>query len=427
MQLNREYNKKLRPHYEQTKFFLSKKRYRVAVAGRGSGKTEIARKILVGKMTERKVHPGALYLYGLPTQDQARRVAWEPLLKMIPEALIKGTPNQARMTLTLINGATLKCAGLEKPHRLEGVQYDGVIIDESSDVKPGVFDVNLGPAMTHRNAWALRIGVPKRRGIGGAEFRDFFLRGLRGDPDIDSFTWKSSTVLSPEEIEKKKQVMSLQDYNEQYEASWENAQGLIYYAFSDRNIDPAAIYMQHLPIYVLQDFNVSPMSWCLAHFIHGVLYVFDEIYELNINTASTLSLLHKRYPFHEAGWRFIGDASQKGRHTSSNVTDYMIIEADERFKPKTLIKPKKNPYIYDRFACVNAALCNAKGTIRIRINPKCKKLIRDLEMYAYKPLTSDPDQSNKELSHISDALGYGVVVLMPMESDNQNTGKVIIA
>ena len=42
------------------------------------------------------------------------------------------------------------------------------------------------------------------------------------------------------------------------------------------------------------------------------------------------------------------------------------------------------------------------------INPSCKELINDLEKVTNKPNTREIDKSNKELSHMTDALGYSI-------------------
>src|SRR5262249_24890285 len=39
------------------------------------------------------------------------------------------------------------------------------------DIKPGTVDLTILPALTWRNGWLWRIGVPKRFGIGAKEFR----------------------------------------------------------------------------------------------------------------------------------------------------------------------------------------------------------------------------------------------------------------
>ncbi len=61
----------------------------------------------------------------------------------------------------------------------------------------------------------------------------------------------------------------------------------------------------------------------------------------------------------------------------------------------------RNPFVFDRVNNLNRLL--SKG--RIIIDPKCKKLINDLEKVTWKG--SDLDQkSDHLLTHVSDSLGY---------------------
>ena len=77
--------------------------------------------------------------------------------------------------------------------------------------------------------------------------------------------------------------------------------------------------------------------------------------------------------------------------------------------------PNSNPPVRARINSVNARLKATDGTIRVRIDPKCRHLVRDLEGVQYKKGTGDIDKAGApDLSHISDAFGYYVHRLHPM-------------
>ena len=57
-----------------------------------------------------------------------------------------------------------------------------------------------------------------------------------------------------------------------------------------------------------------------------------------------------------------------------------------------------------RFA--ELVICSASGRRRLKVNPRCRDLIRDLKFMVYKEGTDQPDKSDPERSHHSDALGY---------------------
>ena len=53
-------------------------------------------------------------------------------------------------------------------------KIDGIVIDESCDQDPKLFDLSVSPALEHRKAFCRRIGVPKRAGHGAATFKKCF-------------------------------------------------------------------------------------------------------------------------------------------------------------------------------------------------------------------------------------------------------------
>jgi hypothetical protein len=364
-----------------------------------------------------KPWPDPLYFYALPTRDQAKRVAWGALKALVPPAWIpQHGISETELSITTIFGSKLVLLGMDKPARAEGVQYDGGVVDECSDQRPGVFERSLGPAMTHRNPWCWRIGVPKRAGVGAVDFKEAFDLGLKGeDPDLASYTWPSSDILSREQLRFFAQHLDPRDYNEQYNASWESVGGMVFHCYSDVHNVADIVFRPDLPILVGSDFNVDPMCWVLAQSCGGELKVFDEIHISNCNTQQALNELHRRYGTHENGWRFYGDASGRARHTSAAKSDYLTIRGDERFKNARVYYPLSNPSIADRFAACNAMFENALGIRRMHIHPRCVRLRKDLLVRAYKEGTREP-QDPLGVGHITDALGYIIHQLFPVRA-----------
>jgi hypothetical protein len=92
------------------------------------------------------------------------------------------------------------------------------------------------------------------------------------------------------------------------------------------------------------------------------------------------------------------------------LTDYQVIRQYMQMhgvKVAGYRVPKANPAVRDRVQLVNARLRNAAGEIRLRVDAKCKELIRDFEDVRYIPSTMliDKDRDPKR-THLSDALGY---------------------
>lgn len=397
---------RLRYHQQQTKAWRTNARFVALAAGRGSGKTELARRRVVRFLNVKKPWSDPLYFYALPTMQQAKRVAWDAILRLIPPHWIKGVPNKSSMKIETIYGSCLYVVGMDKPHRVEGVQWDGGVVDESCDQRPGAFDKTLLPAFSHRNAWCWRIGVPKRHGIGAVEFKEFFDKGMAGEDGIESYTWKSEEILTPDQMAFFRSHMDERDFNEQFGASWESSSGAIFYAFSESvNVTPLVHYDPELPIVVGSDFNVDPMAWVIGHIVDDELYVFDELFLRNTNTQETLNYLYARYGQHQTGWEFYGDASGRARKTSASASDYAQIKRDARFKHALTFYNRRNPAVADRFASCNAMLRSAAGRARLYVHPRCKNLITDLKGRAYKEGTSAPNDKG-DVGHITDGLGY---------------------
>lgn len=405
----------LRPHPVQSRLWREAVRFKAVWAGRGSGKTELARRRVVLALAERKPWPDPIYFYALPTFAQAKRVAWRTLKRLVPAEWLARAPSESDLIIETKFGSSLYVIGMDKPHRVEGVQWDGGIIDESSDQKPGVFDLSFGPAFTHRHAWCWRIGVPKRQGVGAADFKAFCDRAVSGeDRDLAGYTWPSRDILTPEALRFAMDNLDAVDFSEQYEANWERAGGRIFHAYDDVLNVREVPYDPGATILVGSDFNVNPMCWVLAHLRGDELHVFDEVMIRDTNTPATLDHLHTRYGAgHTGDWEFYGDAAGRARHTNAAPTDYIIIRNDSRFPGRRVYYPRANPALRVRFAACNALLCNAAGRRRCFVHPRCKRLRADLRDRAYGSDGVTPGDYG-DLGHMSDALGYVVHRLFPI-------------
>jgi hypothetical protein len=416
-----------RPHLIQYSLWHTKARFAAVAAGRGSGKTELARRRIVRYLPVSKPWPDPYYFYALPTVNQARRVAWKQILALIPREWIKGEPNKSELRIETVFGSTLYIVGMDKPARIEGLQWDGGIIDESCDQRPQSFDLSVLPALSHRNGWCWRIGVPKRTGVGAADFKKFYERGLAGEGGIESFTWPSNDILTDQQLHDAKEYLDQVDYDEQYGANWQNASGLIFHAFSDENKLTGIAYDPTRPILVCSDFNVNPMCWALAQQCGDQVHFFGELFLRNCTTQKALDELWSRYGGrHKSEWWFFGDATGKARDTTASDSDYKQILNDSRFAQKRVYYPKVNPARKDRYASCNAMFCNANQVRRAFLDKdKCQRLLADVEGRAYKSGTFDPNDVG-DMGHMSDAAGYMLHKLFPVRIAGTNKPRTVL-
>lgn len=431
--------KKLRYHPGQWAAITSKARFINLFCGRRSGKTELAKRKMVLSLTQRKQWPKPLYIYAMPTYRQAKKVAWKDFLELIPKDWIL-EQNVMDLWIKTIFGSELYVVGMDTPQRVEGLGYDGVVVDEACDHKPGSFDLSIGPALADRSGWCWRIGVPKRTGNCSEECKLEFDRGYDpAFPDIESYTWKSSDILPPEEIATFRQRMDSKDFKEQFEASWEQAGGLIFYTFDkSKNVyEEICQYRPHLPLYIGMDFNVDPMCWVFGQCISDhpmfpgqkIITIFDELFVSNTNTPKSLEEMWNRYgDKHKGKWRFYPDASSTSEKTSAASSDYVHIInfCREKGLDFTIHAPRKNPRLKDRFSVTNAVICNTDEQRRLYVHPKCRRLISDLEYRAYKEGTMEPNDSDSRMGHMSDALGYLCWSEFPMHIEQGNSPSVLI-
>lgn len=420
---------KFRPHATQCALWKCSDRFVAVPAGRGSGKTELAKRRLVRYLAVKKDWSDPRYFYGAPTTDQAKMIAWEPLLALIPTEWVARV-DRSMLRIFTVFGSELRVVGMDRPQRVEGPQWDGIVLDESCDHRPGVFDRNVLPMLTHRKGWCWRIGVPKRQGSSAKEYRKFYEDAASGAlPESAGFTWPSSDILPPEALRMAREKMDPKDFREQFEARFETAGGQLFYAFDRRfNVRPCE-YRSSSPLIVSNDFNVDPMAWVIGHRKgpRGIEWI-DEIWLRNTNTRQALNTLWERYRLHSGGFEFYGDATSDQRHTSASESDYQQILMDKRFKAigRTLHYPKGNPSRLNRFAACNMMLCDANGDRRMHVDPKCVHLIDDLESRYCPPGESLPKDSG-DLGHPTDAMGYLVQTLFPLSIPVASSSEVYIS
>ncbi len=178
--------------------------------------------------------------------------------------------------------------------------------------------------------------------------------------------------------------------------------GQAYYSF-DRERHVGETEMVRGTIFVNMDFNVSPMTATIMQYYNNTFYIHDEAFLGAKGSSDTYQmsdwLIRKGYK----GASVIPDSTGKNRKTSGK-SDHDILK-DNGFK----VLSTRNPFVTDRVNNVNRLFTEN----RIIINPKCKKLINDLEKVSWKDNKLD-QKTDKLLTHISDGLGYGCWKLEPI-------------
>lgn len=178
---------------------------------------------------------------------------------------------------------------------------------------------------------------------------------------------------------------------------------LFYYAFERaKNCSEEAIYRPSLTVHANMDFNVGRMTTTFCH-RNGIYDDFFDEFELlgNSDTPQAAQEIIKRYGKENVIVTI--DASGKNRRTSG-ASDYQLL-LDAGFSKQNIRFKAQNPRFRERQLLVNGRI--DKGFIRI--NPKCKVLIKDLEQVEQSKLdfSKIKDKAGK-LTHASDTLDYYV-------------------
>jgi hypothetical protein len=406
----------LKLHKHQKTVMSSKARFRVVVAGRRWGKTQVA-KISLVKNAARKAKQ--IVWYVAPTYQQARDILWDDLKDSIPAAWVRKT-NETRMVIYLVNGSHIHLKGADKPDSLRGVGLNFVVIDEAQDVKEETWEMVLQPTLATTNGQAIFIGTPKsynwlyyRYMLGQ---RPRILKDKRGRPVPNEWqSWQFPTITSPfippREIEARRRDMDPKSFKQEFEASFEVMSGRVYYAF-DRNQHVGDYpFNPKLPIYIGMDFNVDPMSAVIVQEqSNGEIWVVDECVLYGSNVQETADELMRRFYRNINQISIYPDPAGNNRNHDRGETSLDILR-EAGFK--SIYFKRKHPLVADRVNSVNRLFITADGTIRLRINRTCRKFIDSAEQTIYKEGSREVDKSQGK-EHAMDAFGYFADFRHPM-------------
>ncbi len=402
----------------QFEVFTDEHRFIVLVAGRRWAKTTT----LITKLITKAFEKRGLYGYFAPTYKQAKLIAWDILKGISPREYVLKI-NESELCITYKNLSKIRLFGLDKAENLLGIKLHGALIDEYDQVKTNVYEAVIRPALSDSLGFCWFTGSPDCRKKRLKELFEDAKINPKKRAEWKTFHFRSvdGGYIPADEIENARATMDPRTFREQYEATFEDAMGRVYYAFNfDENVTERAKYNPHLTLRVFWDFNVDPFCVGFGHTYETIdpetrtkrfeLHVFDELVIRNSNTLEMCRAIADRYGKHVRGMVHYGDATSKARNTASSLSDYQIIYDFFRNQPGGCGMRFKdaNPSVKDRINAVNSMLQAADMKRRLFINPSCKKIIKDLMDVSYKEGTVEIDKSNLELTHASDGLGYWI-------------------
>ena len=443
-------------HPKQYAYLHCNKRINYVACGRRSFKTQAAMRRLALRAMKFSAYPDGRFFLCAPVQEQAEHIFWEGIKALIPDEFILGGRHngiwEGKHMIELINGAKIRVVGLDKPSRVEGKDWDGGVITEYGDCKPDVFGPHIRPMMM-RGGYIDIEGVPEGHNHFYREVmtaKDDIKRN--GDKSEYSFHhWKTSEVLhlwlgrekAAAELAHAMATLDLVTYRQEYDASFVEFVGLVYYAFNaDLHANERVHYNPNLPVCICFDFNVEPgVAVYLQEQVYrgkrsdvsrNITAAVGEIYiPRNSNTPTVCRKVladFERGPFknHTGEVHLHGDPQGGQRSTKTEAgSDWDIIEAylkpvfGSRLKNYVAIG---SPPVRPSVNAVNARLQTADGMIHMLIDAvNCPRLRDDFESVSVKEGTDG--EINKEdtaHTHLTDAVRYYMHEEHPLQNPNES-------
>lgn len=388
------------PRPQFTAFHGRNSRFGCMVAHRRAGKTvACVNELITRAIYSKKKRPR--YGYIGPYIKQAKKIAWE-YLKEYTEGITSKKPNESELTVRLAhNDAEICIYGADNPDAFRGLYFDGVVLDEFGDMAPSVWGTVLLPTLADRKGWAVFIGTPK----GKNHFYKIYKRA-KEEPHWFSYMLKASEsgLLSPEELLLQKGEMTDDEYEQEYECSFDAAVKGTYYAklialaeSEGRAPSAFADHDPNHPVFVAADlgYTDSTALWFWQERPDGLAIIdYDEAHSEALNFYFDL-LRTKPYRY-DTIW-LPHDARAKSLQTGrSTVEQFLEAEFPVRIGPKLDLQ--------DGIEAVRKMLP------RCYFSQKCENGIEALRAYRRKWDEETKSYSSKPehdwSSHGSDAFRY---------------------
>jgi hypothetical protein len=376
------------------------------------------------------VNAGLLGLIGAPSYPMLRDVTQRAIFEALDENEIPYDYLKQERLLTFTDtGSEVIFRSLDDPERLRGTNLAWFGIDELT--------------YCHEAAW-LRLQARLRHPL-ATELCGFGVWTPNG------FDWVYNRFIGPEKKEGYDAILASpfensylpSDFYKTLQHSYDSKfaaqevlgqylslqSGQVYYAFSrTENIAPCPYFPSRKLCWAL-DFNVNPMCSVICQIEGSNVYVLDEIVLPDSNTQAACNEFWRKVEpwlptdpkvkrLGPVPLRVYGDAAGEHRQSAAaSKSDYTIIREFFRRIPELQVTyhvPAADPAVRDRVNAMNSKLKNAAGVIGLLVDPQCKVLVQDFERVHWKADKSGNttgeieknSQRNKDLTHVSDALGY---------------------
>ena len=335
----------------QNQVSQSKKRFRVLVSGRRFGKTYLC----ITEMMKYAAQVKKNIWYVAPTFKMAREIVWSKLKEMLYAFNWIESVNESNLQVVIKKtGSKISIKGSENYDGLRGSGIDFLILDEFADIDEKAWTEVLRASVADTMGDVLMCGSPK--GYGNWAYR-MFEKG-KTDPEWDSFQFTTiqGGMVTKEEIEQAKQDIDIRTFRQEFEGTFENYAGAVYYNFHPiDNVKEKKIDWSK-PLHIGLDFNVDPMSASVAQIDKEIIHFVDEIVIYSSNTDEMVEEIKDRYGSKQKIFVYPDPAARQRKTSAGGRTDLTILQ-NAGFNVKC--KVKHSP-VRDRINAVNSRLKSAE-------------------------------------------------------------------
>jgi phage terminase large subunit len=315
-----------KPRPLQAEIHAALKRWSVLVCHRRFGKSVLSVNHLIKSMAQCREH-NPRFAYLAPLYKQVKSIAWD-YLKHYARPIPGVTFNESELRADFPGGGRISLYGADNPDALRGIYLDGVVLDEYAQINPRVFPEIIRPTLVDRHGWALFIGTP----FGRNHFYELF-ETAKNNSDWFSATYKASQtgIVSPEELLAAKELMSDEQYAQEFECAFDSAIVGAYYgkqmakALEEGRICNVA-HEPNLPVFTLWDLGIGDAMaiWFVQRVGREVHFI--DYYETSGEGMAYYAKLLQSKPYvyerhympHDANAKEIGTGKSR-RDTAENL------------------------------------------------------------------------------------------------------------
>ena len=382
----------------------SNKRFRVLISGRRFGKTYLA----ITEMMKFAAQPNQKIWYVAPTLKMAKDICWSSLKEVLNQFNWIEDINETTLTVTIRKtNSTISLKSADLPDTLRGTGLNFLILDEFADIDKRAWFEVLRASVSDTLGKVLMCGTPK--GYGNWSY-EMYLKGKQ-DSEWDSFQYTTlqGGMVTQKELDQARLDLDQRTFRQEFEGTFENYAGAIYYNFHPVESVIKKDIDWNKPFHIGMDFNVDPMSACVAQIEKEKIYIVDEIVIYSSNTDEMCQEIKDRYGTKVPIFIYPDPASRQRKTSAGGRTDLSILQ-NSGFNVKV---KHRHPAVRDRINAVNSKLKDSKGVRHIFISNTCKTLIKGLQRQTYKEDTNIPDKEDG-FDHMNDALGYMIDFIKPL-------------